>query len=129
MNRSQENREAVLAAAMENLKDQAGKVINAIMADLYCDYLPHVEGDTEANIVNRATGVVSNLISGRFSKASDTLVQVEDGYGSNHYISFANHSGLVESICEVMGDKIKNERILGLESEVKLLREALYSRR
>lgn len=129
MNRSQENREAVLAAAMEKLKDQAGQVINAIMTDLYCDYLPHVEGDTEANIVNRATGVVSNLISGRFSKASDTLVEVEDGYGSNHYISFANHSRLVESICEVMGDKIKNERILGLESEVKLLREALYSRR
>ena len=127
-NTSKEHRQEILAKAMADLKDQASEVLKSVMGDLYTEYLPHVESDTEANICYRATGIVKNLIAGKFTQAVNNLVEVSDGYGCNHYIPLGSYENLVGPLCDSMGDMIRDERIKQLEQEVKSLREMLSNR-
>jgi len=127
-NTSQDHRQEILAKAMADLKDQASEVLKSVMGDLYTEYLPHVESDTEANICYRATGIVKNLIAGKFTQAVNNLVEVSDGYGCNHYIPLGSYEHLVGPLCDSMGDMIRGERIKQLEQEVKSLREMLSNR-
>ena len=124
-NTSKEHRQEILAKAMADLKDQASEVLKSVMGDLYTEYLPHVESDTEANICYRATGIVKNLIAGKFTQAVNNLVEVSDGYGCNHYLRFTSYEQLVKPLCDVMGEAIKSERMKQLEQEVKSLRSML----
>lgn len=128
MNTSQEHREQILGAALAELKEKMTEVVSGIASNLYSDYLPHVESDTESNICYRATGIVKNLIAGKFTQAVNNLVEVSDGYGCNHYIPLASHEQLVGPLCDSMGDMIRGERIKQLEQEVKSLREMLNNR-
>lgn len=125
MNNSQANREQVLSAALEELKAKITEVVGGVASTLYTDYLPHVEGDTEANIGSRAVGIINNLIRGNFKKTDGLLVEVSDDYGCNHYLSLASHGQLVKPLCNAMADEIKGERIKQLEQEVKYLRESI----
>lgn len=125
MSNSQANREQVLSAALEDLKAKITEVVGGVASTLYTDYLPHVEGDTEANIGNRALGIVNNLIRGNFKKTDGLLVEVSDDYGCNHYLSLSSYGQLVKPLCDAMTDEIKGERIKQLEQEVKVLRESL----
>ena len=127
-NTSQDHRQAILEKAMSDLKEKASEVIQSVMGDLYTDYLPHVESDTEANICYRATGIAKNLIAGKFTRASDELVEVSDDYGCNHYIPLGSYERLVGPLCDAMGETIRGERIKQLEQEVKSLREMLNNR-
>lgn len=127
-NTSQDHRQEILAKAMADLKEQASEVLKSVMGDLYTDYLPHVESDTEANICYRAVGIVKNLIAGKFTQAVNNLVEVSDGYGCNHYIPLASYEQLVGPLCDSMGDTIRGERVKQLEQEVKSLREMLNNR-
>lgn len=127
-NTAQDHRQEILAKAMGELKDQASEVIKSIMGDLYSDYLPHVESDTESNICYRATGIVKNLIAGKFTPAANNLVEVSDDYGCNHYIPLGSYERLVGPLCDAMGETIRGERIKQLEQEVKSLREMLNNR-
>ena len=105
---SEEVREELLTAAMGKLKDEAKLVIGSIMGDLYSSYLPHVLGDTEANIGHRVDGVIRNMISGNFKRLSDTstCVSVSDSYDCTHLIHINSYDGMVGPLCKVMGEKI-----------------------
>ena len=127
-NTAQDHRQEILEKAMADLKNQATEVLKSIMGDLYTDYLPHVGSDTEANICYRATGIVKNLVAGKFTDAANNLVEVSDGYGCDHYIPLGSYENLVGPLCDSMGDLIRGERIKQLEQEVKSLREMLHNR-
>lgn len=128
MNTPQEHREQILLGAMAELKEKASEVISGIMSDLYTSYLPHVDSDTESNICCRATGIVKNLIAGNFKDAGNSLVEVSDDYGCNHYMPLASYERLVKPLCDAMGEQIQNERIKQLEREVESLRSMLNQR-
>lgn len=127
-NTSQEHRQQILENAMAELKEQASKVITDIMGDLYVNYLPHVESDTESNICFRATGIVKNLVAGKFRDVRNGLVEVSDGYGCNHYMPLTSYERLVGPLVDQMGEQIKGARIKQLEDEVAHLREMLNNR-
>lgn len=123
---SEETRQEILARAMKELKAQAGFVIEGIMSNLYTDYLPHVETDTDANIGVRVDGVIQNLIAGNFKKGqTDQDVWVCDGYEANHLIRINEYSAIVAPLCEFMGEAIKDARIKQLEKEIEHLRQSL----
>ena len=122
---SAETREQILVRALEDLKKKAGEVIQGVMNDLYCDYLPHVETDTEANIGYRVEGAVRNLIAGKFERLDNQMVYVSDSYGAVHYISLGEHSSVVKPLCDQMSDEIKGSRILQLETQLARLKEQL----
>ena len=122
---SEEHREELLLAAMSKLKDQAKAVIDGVMGDLYCEYLPHVETDTESNIGSRVDGVVRNLISGKLERLSETMVKVGDSYGREHYIHLNSYDGRVKPLCDLMSEEIVGARVKQLESEVKSLHQQL----
>lgn len=124
---NEEVREELLTQAMNQLKVQAKEVIDGIMGDLYCDYLPHVVTDTDSNIGNRVTGVIKNLIAGKFEKVRESMVKVDDGYGADHYISFTPYEALVKPLCDLMGPEIVGARIEQLENEVESLKQQLES--
>lgn len=128
MNTPQEHREQILMGALDELKEKASEVISGIMSDLYSSYLPHVDTDTESNICYRATGIVKNLIAGKFKDVGNMLVEVSDDYGCNHYMPLASYERLVKPLCDAMGDQIQNERIKQLEREVESLRSMLNNR-
>jgi len=122
---SAETREQILTKALEELKQKAGAVIQSVMDDLYCDYLPHIETDTDANINSRVAGVVQNLIAGKFERLENQMVRVSDSYDAGHYISLGEHSTVVKPLCDQMSDEIKGSRILQLEAEVARLNREL----
>ena len=128
MNNSQEHRDQILSAALAELKEKMTEVMEGVASSLYTDYLPHVEGDTEANIGHRALGIVNNLIRGNFKRIDSLMVEVSDDYGCNHYLSMASYGQLVKPLCDPMAEEIKGERIKQLEQEVKYLRESLANR-
>jgi hypothetical protein len=120
----EEIQESILVAAMEKLKAEAKTVIDGVMSELYTDYLPHVVTDTEANIANRASECVRNLIAGKFEVSENTAI-VSDGYGQNHYVYMSSWSDMVKPLCDAMGEKIEAARIEQLERQVKRLQEDL----
>jgi len=122
---NEEVREELLAQAMNQLKAQAKEVIDGIMGDLYCDYLPHVVTDTDSNIGNRVTEVIKNLIAGKIELVSESMVKVGDGYGADHYISFTPYEALVKPLCDLMGPEIVGVRMQQLENEVESLKRQL----
>lgn len=124
---NEEIREELLLKAMDNLKAQAKSVIDGIMGDLYCEYLPHVVTDTDSNIGNRVTGVIRNLIAGKFEKISESMVKVSDSYECEHYIGFNSYDGLVKPLCDLMGPAIVGARVKQLENEVESLKQQLES--
>lgn len=122
---NEEIREELLVQAMNRLKDEAQKVINGVMGDLYCEYLPHVVTDTDSNIGNRVNGVIHNMIKGNYEEAGEDMVWVSDNYGYKHLIHFSGYSGLVKPLCEFLGENIKTARIKELEREVDILKKRL----
>lgn len=123
---NEEVREEILLKAMNLLKTQAKEVIDGIMGDLYCEYLPHVVTDTESNIGSRVDGVIRNLISGRFERLGDSLmVKVSDSYQCEHYISLRSYDDMVKHLCDRMAPEIVGARVKQLETEVQDLRRQL----
>ena len=91
-------KEQILINAMKNLKASAKAAIDDVMLDLYTDYLPHVETDTDSNIGLIARSIVENILRGRFEKADNGGMLVEDKTGVWHLIAITSYRGLVESI-------------------------------
>ena len=124
---NEEVREELLAQAMNQLKAQAKEVIDGIMGDLYCDYLPHIVTDTDSNIGNRVSGVIKNLIAGKFEKVGGSMVKVSDSYQAEHFISFSSWDAMVKPLCDLMGPEIVDARVKQLEHEVASLNQQLES--
>lgn len=124
---NEEVREELLTQAMNQLKAQAKEVIEGIMGDLYCDYLPHVVTDTDSNIGNRVSGVIKNLIAGKFEKVGGSMVKVSDSYQAEHFISFSSWDAMVKPLCDLMGPEIVGARVKQLENEVESLKQQLES--
>ena len=124
---NEEVREELLTQAMNQLKAQAKEVIEGIMGDLYCDYLPHVVTDTDSNIGNRVSGVIKNLIAGKFEKVGGSMVKVSDSYQAEHFISFSSWDAMVKPLCDLMGPEIVGARVKQLEHEVASLKQQLES--
>ena len=124
---NEEIREKILADAMSELKTSAGSVIEAVMSNLYSDYLPHVASDTESNIAYRVEGCIRSMISGKYvkSESGSPLVWVEDGYGHEHLINLASYNMALKPLCDLMSETIQSERIKQLENEVDSLKSQL----
>jgi hypothetical protein len=129
MNNDYEIRERILTQALEELKVKAGAVIEDIMGDLYCEYLPYVVDDTDGNISNRVTGCVKNIIQGsiRFCEDYPNFFYVNDGYGYDHLVSLATYNLNLKPLCDIMGETIQTNRIEQLEQEVESLKSQLKS--
>jgi hypothetical protein len=129
MSNDYETREQILTQALEELKQKAGAVIESIMGDLYCEYLPHVVDDTDGNISNRVTGCVKNIIQGSIRVCEDypNFFYVNDGYGYDHLVSLATYNLNLKPLCDIMGETIQTNRIEQLEWEVETLKAQLKS--
>lgn len=124
MSNDTEIREQILTQALDELKLKAGAVIESIMSDLYSDYLPHVVGDTDANISYRVEGCIKNILQGKIIPNGD-FIHVNDGYGSEHMINLAHYNLNLKPLCDIMGETIQTSRIKQLEQEVTSLKQQL----
>ena len=124
MNNDTEIREQILAQALEELKQKAGAVIEGIMGDLYTGYLPHVVGDTDANISYRVEGCIKNILQGKITPSGD-FIHVNDNYGSEHMINLAHYNLNLKPLCDIMGETVQTNRIKQLEQEVESLKSQL----
>ena len=124
MNNDYEIRERILSEALEELKQKAGAVIESIMSDLYSDYLPHVVGDTDANISYRVEGCIKNILQGKIIPNGD-FFHVNDDYGSEHMIYLTRYNLNLKPLCDIMGETIQTNRIKQLEDEVASLKQQL----
>ncbi|MGL5013055.1 MAG: hypothetical protein ACRC6V_02035 [Bacteroidales bacterium] len=98
------------------------------MGNLYSDYLPHVVGDTDANISYRVEGCIKNILQGKIQLTESNLnmFHVNDGYGADHFISLAYGLDL-KPLADIMGETIQINRIKQLEQEVENLKPQLKS--
>jgi hypothetical protein len=124
MNNDYETRERILSEALEEVKQKAGAVIEGIMSDLYSDYLPHVVGDTDANISYRVEGCIKNILQGKIEPNGD-FFHVNDNYGSEHMINLAHYNLNLKPLCDIMGETVQTNRIKQLEQEVQSLKQQL----
>lgn len=115
-------KEQILINAMGNLKASAKAAINDVMSDLYTDYLPHVETDTESNIGLIAQSIVENILMGRFEKTDNGGMLVKDKTGVRHLIMLTSYRALVEPIVNEFRDELVDARIRELESELECMR-------
>jgi len=122
-----ETRERILSEALEELKQKVGSELNSIMGNLYSDYLPHVVGDTDANISYRVEGCIKNILQGKIHTDEDypNLCWVDDSYGGRHIISLSPHSLDLKPLADIMGETIQTNRIKQLEQEVESLKTQL----
>jgi len=124
MNNDYEIRERILSEALEEIKQKVGSELNSIMGNLYSDYLPHVVGDTDANISYRVEGCIKNILQGKIIPNGD-FFHVKDDYGSEHMINLAHHNLNLKPLCDIMGETIQTSRIKQLEDEVASLKQQL----
>jgi len=126
MSNDYEIREQVLTKALEELKERAGAVIQSVMGDLYTDYLPHVETDTESNIQYRVEGCIKNILQGSIQlvKGHPTVFYVNDNYGNEHHISLSHYFDW-KLLCDSLGETVETQRIKQLEGEVESLKSQL----
>jgi hypothetical protein len=123
-----ETRERILSEALEEIKQKVGSELNSIMGNLYSDYLPHVVGDTDANISYRVEGCIKNILQGKIQlvEGHPTVFYVNDQYGSDHHISLSHYFDW-KPLCDSMGETIQTNRIKQLEQEVESLKTQLKS--
>jgi len=118
-----------LTEKLNKFREGIRLIADEVIGDVYFDILPYMITDTEANVSNRATGVIKNLIAGKFKDIStenlSPYISVEDGYGMSHYIHFSQYSDLIEPIWNTFKDQFESVRIAQLESEVERLKEHL----
>jgi len=124
MNNDYETRERILSEALEEIRQKVGSELNSIMSNLYSDYLPHVVGDTDANISYRVEGCIKNILQGKIIPNGD-FFHVNDDYGSEHMINLAHYNLNLKPLVDIMGETIQTNRILQLESEVQNLKQQL----
>lgn len=126
MNNDYETRERILSEALEELKQKVGSELNSIMGNLYSDYLPHVVGDTDANISYRVEGCVKNILQGKIQlvEGHPEVFYVNDQYGSDHHISLRHYFDW-KPLCDIMGETIQTNRIKQLEQEAESLKQQL----
>ena len=117
MNNDYETRERILSEALEEIRQKVGSELNSIMGNLYSDYLPHVVGDTDANISYRVEGCIKNILQGKIIPNGD-FFHVNDDYGSEHMINLAHYNLNLKPLCDIMGETIQTNRIKQLEQEV-----------
>lgn len=122
---NEEIREKILTEALAELREKVGGVVNEIAGNLYSDYLPHVVGDTDANISCRVEGCLQNMAQGKLEHIGGDLAWVNDSYGYSHSISLAAYQGALKNLCDLMGETITNNRIKQLESDVESLQNQL----
>lgn len=135
MDMTQEREQHIERKLMETLnsfKESMRRVAEDAVSEVYGDVLPYVVSDAEFNIANRVEGCVKNLIAGDFEDVSSdglsVLLQVSDSYGMKHRIHIANYTKMFDKIYEMYKDELQNEKIKQLESEVKILRDAVNTR-
>ena len=135
MGMTQEREQYIESKLMETLnsfKESMKKVAEDAVSEVYGDVLPYVVSDAEFNIANRVEACVKNLIAGDFQDVStdelSIILQVSDSYGMNHRIHIANYTKMFDKIYEMYKDELQNEKIKALESEVKILRDAVNHR-
>lgn len=121
MNNDYETRERVLSEALEELRQKVGSELNSIMGNLYSDYLPHVVGDTDANISYRVEGCIKNILQGKIIPNGD-FIHVNDDYGSEHMINLAHYNLNLKPLVDIMGETIQTNRVKQLEQEVESLK-------
>jgi len=119
-----ETRERILSEALEEIKQKVGSELNSIMGNLYSDYLPHVVGDTDANISYRVEGCIKNILQGKIIPNGD-FFHVNDDYGSEHMIYLAHYNLNLKPLCDIMGETVQTNRIKQLEDEVASLKQQL----
>jgi len=124
MNNDYETRERILSEALEEIRQKVGSELNSIISNLYSDYLPHVVGDTDANISYRVEGCIKNILQGKIIPNGD-FFHVNDDYGSEHMINLAHYNLNLKPLVDIMGETIQTNRILQLESEVQNLKQQL----
>jgi len=105
---------------MKRFKEDTAKVMEDIHSDLYCDYLPHVETDTLANVSNNTQNVVERILSGGWERTSDTSVEVIDGNGYTLSIRLTDgqYDSLRKSLLEVMPQCPKDMEIRSLNQRI-----------
>ena len=124
MNNDYEIRERILSEALEEIRQKVGSELNSIMSNLYSDYLPHVVGDTDANISYRVEGCIKNILQGKIIPNGD-FFHVNDDYGSEHMINLAHYNLNLKPLVDIMGETIQTNRIKQLEQEVESLKAQL----
>lgn len=120
-------RERILSEALEELRQKVGSELNSIMSGLYSDYLPHVVGDTDANISYRVGGCIKNILQGKIQKIVNfpEVFYVNDGYGYDHLVSIGSYGLDLKPLADIMGETIQTNRIKQLEQEVESLKSQL----
>ena len=122
-------KEKILQEALEELKQKAGDVLEDIMSNLYTDYLPHIETDTECNISYRVAGCIENILQGKITRVSEQSFTVSDTYGVEHLVSVRgwrmDMKQLAVALLPSMGETILKERIKELEEQNQRLVEEI----
>lgn len=117
-----EQQEAFLTEKLKEFTDKMTEAAKDVIADVYCDYLPHVMSDTECNVAIQTENAIRNILEGRFTVDGDYLITNQRSVR----IYLANSYGkLASNIYNTMPDKIENLTIKELEAKIKSLQSEL----
>lgn len=124
--------ESILSKELEKFREAIKTAADDALSNVYCDVLPHIETDTDANMSNRVSQSLMNILEGKFEDIStDTLkpyIKVADGYGFHSYIHLSQYNQICKNIYEMCKEDLENNVIENLKQEVKYLKEQLNLR-
>ena len=118
----------------EHFKEQLDRLVNEtttalteVANNVYSEYLPHIEGDTEANITWRTNRCMTNILNGQYELDGGYLTVLDDNFIQVRIPFKQEYNGIGRKLFDQFKDEIVDNEIELLQQEIKRLKSQLYN--
>ena len=107
---------------LNRLVEESSQTLKEVAANLYCEYLPHIEGDVEGNVTWRTQACLRSILNGKYRLEGGYLVVMDDNQIDIRLRWDCEHTGISRALFNQFKDEIVNTEIELLRKEIEFLK-------
>ena len=106
---------------MERFKKDALTAVHESIDKIHCDIAPHLDSDTDYNVCSQTSEVVTNILSGGFTRVDDNTVEAHGYSGVSVQITMTDsqYDNIRKNLLSAMPACPKDLEIQSLKDQLK----------
>ena len=105
---------------MDRFRADAYTAVDEAIHTIYCDFAPHLDTDTDANVSCQASEIVTEILSGNFQRVDDQTVCASGHSGISVFITMttAEYDNIRKNLLSMMQACPKDLEIQSLKEQL-----------
>jgi len=105
---------------MERFRGDAYTAVDEAIHTIHCDFAPHLDTDTDANVSCQASEIVTGILSGNFTRVDDQTVCASGHSGISVFITMttAEYDNIRKNLVDAMPACPKDLEIKSLSEQL-----------